>query len=177
MLKVIVLLGKGRSGKDYLAKKLIKDLGCTRHAFADDLKEIYCYSHPLSVEEIEADKENHRQGLINLAENTLKKYDPAFFGKRFLTKALNPNFAAKDDFWVITDARYKGEYDFVRDHPSVASVSIGVTWPQKEIEGCGYELHDERVMAEITNEFGADVYETQYQYILTTIKQLFAIGG
>ena len=101
--KIIVLSGKQYSGKDTVAKILLKKLsGFKRVGIGDAIKLEYSRRTGLSVEEIEKNKANYRPDLINLG---------------------NEGRAISDTFWlnalleiegnlIIPDMRLKKEYAF-----------------------------------------------------------------
>lgn len=138
-LGVMGFSGRARTGKDSLcAHYCSMDRRIVRYAFADELKKVYCEMAFITLEELEQNKEFHRQGLIDLAELELKVGNPGYFGTRFVEKVLGGDFAGK--LVIITDFRYPAEteavhwycrdekipFQLIRVHrPSVARIKCG----------------------------------------------------
>lgn len=168
MKLLIGLTGKARTGKDYLGAKLAEVLSFPSHAFAADLKDIYCAGHEISRVELEADKETHRQGLIDLSEKHLKKYDGAFFAKRFLDKIAMPEY--KFNHWIITDFRYQAEYEHLRDQTDIFLFLIRVEDEQHSIENCGYALEKANVDYTFYNDHDPQVFELRFQKLISHLQ-------
>jgi len=165
---IVGLTGKARSGKDYLATELNKSLGFSRHAFADDLKDIYCAGHNIGREELEKYKETHRQGLIDLSENHLKKYNREFFADRFMDKVKFLN--KEKDAWIITDFRYREEYQKLYIDENINLVMVEVVWEEHSLEGCGYQLDQVYKNKLFMNTDNKELFELRLQNLIGYIE-------
>lgn len=113
--KIIFLLGLSRSGKDTVGQ-MLADKGYTRVAFADSLKEEYAKTNGIDVSVLQIqgpEKEKHRGGLIELAEDR-KKINP----NHWLEAAFKP-YLTEEGFFkeglklVVTDFRRINEIEWI----------------------------------------------------------------
>ena len=103
---LIIFSGKQYSGKDTAAKILMEAMPTFRRcAMGDIIKIEYAQQHGLTYEEIEANKANYRQGLIDLG-NWGRNQSPDYW--------LDKIVAQKGDI-VVTDVRIKHEYEIDLD--------------------------------------------------------------
>ena len=99
---LIIFSGKQYSGKDTAAKILMEAMPTFRRcAMGDIIKIEYAQQHGLTYEEIEANKANYRQGLIDLG-NWGRNQSPDYW--------LDKIVAQQGDI-VVTDVRIKHEYE------------------------------------------------------------------
>lgn len=98
----IAITGKARSGKDALAKYLIKKYGYTRYAFADELKH---YFHEILGDT----NEKPREGYIWFGQ-TMRERDPYVWINKLFEKVGRENPAKI----VITDCRQPNEFERLR---------------------------------------------------------------
>lgn len=102
---LIGIAGKQYSGKDVLARLLLEKLPHFQQVpLAGAIKEVYASQQGLSLEEIEANKAQHRPGLIALGDWG-RRQDPDYWLKRALAKP-GPK--------IISDVRLKREYDLLK---------------------------------------------------------------
>lgn len=102
MKRLIVISGKQYSGKDTVAKILLEELNTfKRIGIGDAIKIMYGKQNGLTYDEIEADKANHRTGLIELGDWG-RRQDPDYW--------LNVILKMKEDI-IVPDLRLKHELD------------------------------------------------------------------
>lgn len=139
---IVAFSGRAGVGKDLLCCHYQRmDKRVMRYAFADDLKVVYCQRAGITLEELEDNKEFHRQGLIDLAELDLKVGNPAYFGDRFVDKAMQGLFGGK--LVNITDCRYPAETITVQEFARVKGIPfslIRVHRPSIARINCGWSL-------------------------------------
>ena len=105
--KIIVFSGKQFSGKDTVAKILLENFkSFKRIGIADAIKMQYAQKTGLSLEEIEQNKSQYRQDLIELGD----------WGR-----AQNPDYwlnsiIAYEGNTIVTDIRVKHELDLFKEH-------------------------------------------------------------
>ena len=104
--KIITFSGKQYSGKDTAAKILMEALpDYKRCAMGDIIKIEYGKLHGLSYEEIEANKAQYRQGLIDLG-NWGRQQSPNYWLEKIIEQEGNI---------VVTDVRIKHEYNIFKN--------------------------------------------------------------
>ena len=100
--RIITFSGKQYSGKDTAAKILMEELpNFKRCAMGDIIKIEYGKIHNLTYEEIEQNKAQYRQGLIDLG-NWGRSQAPDYWLKKIIEQEGNI---------VVTDVRIKFEYE------------------------------------------------------------------
>lgn len=100
--RIITFSGKQYSGKDTAAKILIDSMPEFRRcAMGDIIKIEYGRLNNLTYEEIEANKAQYRQGLIDLG-NWGRKQSPDYWLQKIIEQEGNI---------VVTDVRIKHEYE------------------------------------------------------------------
>ena len=105
-MTIITFSGKQYSGKDTAAKILMEILpNYKRCAMGDIIKIEYGKLHNLSYEEIEANKAQYRQGLIDLG-NWGRKQSPDYWIQKIIDQ--------EGDI-VVTDVRIKHEYEVFKN--------------------------------------------------------------
>ena len=103
--KIITFSGKQYSGKDTAAKILMDALpDYKRCAMGDIIKLEYGKLHNLSYEEIENNKAQYRQGLIDLG-NWGRSQSPDYWLEKIISQ---------EGKIVVTDVRIKHEYDIFK---------------------------------------------------------------
>ena len=109
--KIIVFSGKQFSGKDTIAKIILQRFpSFKRIGIADAIKMRYSKKTGLSLEEIEKNKSQYRQDLINLGDWG-RAQSPDFW--------LN-SIIAYDGDTIVTDIRMKHELDKFRSNSALA---------------------------------------------------------
>lgn len=105
MKKLIAFSGKQYSGKDTAAKILMEELqDYKRCAMGDIIKIEYGRIHNLTYEEIETNKAQYRQGLIDLG-NWGRSQSPDYWIQKIIQQEGNI---------VVTDMRIKHEYNIFK---------------------------------------------------------------
>ncbi|KAL9823287.1 phosphomevalonate kinase [Geothlypis trichas] len=110
---VLLLSGKRKSGKDFVAEELRSRLGpdvCTILRLSGPLKEQYAKEHGLDFERLldaSAYKERFRQDMIRWGEEK-RRADPGFFCRAAVRGALQP-------VWVVSDTRRLSDVEWFRD--------------------------------------------------------------
>lgn len=108
---IIIFSGKQYSGKDTAAKILMEAMpNFKRCAMGDIIKIEYAKQHNLTYEEIEANKADYREGLIELG-NWGRQQSPDYWLKKII--------AQKGDI-VVTDVRIKHEYEVFKQAGAIA---------------------------------------------------------
>ena len=134
---IIIFSGKQYSGKDTAAKILMEAMPSFRRcAMGDIIKIEYAQMHNLTFEEIEANKANYRQGLIDLG-NWGRSQSPDFW--------LDKIVAQKGDI-VVTDVRIKHEYEVFK---KAGAISIRVDADRDIREKRGGKLVGENDITEV----------------------------
>lgn len=109
--KIIVFSGKQFAGKDTVAKVLLEKFkSFKRIGIADAIKLKYSAQTGLSIEEIEKNKSQYRQDLINLG-NWGRAQDPDYWLNSIIEYEGNT---------IVTDIRMKHELDVFRSYGAFA---------------------------------------------------------
>lgn len=109
--KIIIFSGKQYSGKDTLAKILLENMPeYHRCAMGDIIKLEYGRQHNLTYEEIEKNKAQYRQGLIDLGNWGRSQSDDYWLKK----------IIAEDGNIMVTDVRVPFEYETFKNAGAVA---------------------------------------------------------
>ncbi|NP_001232571.1 phosphomevalonate kinase [Taeniopygia guttata] len=109
---VLLLSGKRKSGKDFVAEELRSRLGpdvCTILRLSGPLKEQYAKEHGLDFQRLldaSAYKEEFRQDMIRWGEEK-RRADPGFFCRAAVQGALQP-------VWVVSDTRRLSDVEWFR---------------------------------------------------------------
>ena len=110
---LIIFSGKQYSGKDTAAKILMEAMpNFRRCAMGDIIKIEYAQKHGLTYEEIEANKADYRQGLIDLG-NWGRQQSPNYWLEKII--------AQKGDI-VVTDVRIKHEYEVFKKAGAISII-------------------------------------------------------
>ena len=134
---IIIFSGKQYSGKDTAAKILMDAMPDFRRcAMGDIIKIEYAKEYGLSYEEIEANKAQYRQGLIDLG-NWGRSQSPDYW--------LNKIIAQKGNI-VVTDVRIMHEYEVFK---SAGAISIRVEASRDIREQRGGKLIGEDDVTEV----------------------------
>ncbi|KAM6331069.1 phosphomevalonate kinase [Alca torda] len=110
---VLLLSGKRKSGKDFVAEELRSRLGpdvCTVLRLSGPLKEQYAKDHGLDFQRLldaSAYKETYRQDMIRWGEEK-RRADPGFFCRTAVEGAAQP-------VWVVSDTRRLSDVEWFRD--------------------------------------------------------------
>lgn len=136
-MRIIEVAGFARSGKDYVSEKLenaLKEKGykVQRFALADKLKEFVCILFNISLEELNALKNSEdrfclsgttmRQILQRLGTDIfVKQVDELFWIKQF-KQQIKP----ETDFVILTDFRYRSEYESMQEFDPITLLVKGV---------------------------------------------------
>ena len=135
--KIITFSGKQYSGKDTAAKILMEALpDYKRCAMGDIIKIEYGKLHGLSYEEIEANKAQYRQGLIDLG-NWGRQQSPNYWLEKIIEQEGNI---------VVTDVRIRHEYNIFKN---AGAITIRVEANRDIRESRGGKLIGENDVTEI----------------------------
>lgn len=116
--KIIIFSGKQYSGKDTLAKILLENMPeYHRCAMGDIIKLEYGRKHNLTYEEIEKNKAQYRQGLIDLG-NWGRSQSNDYWIKKIIAESGNI---------MVTDVRVPYEYETFK---AAGAISIRVECPR-----------------------------------------------
>ncbi|XP_031462285.1 phosphomevalonate kinase [Phasianus colchicus] len=122
---VLLLSGKRKSGKDFVAAEIQKRLGsdvCTVLRLSGPLKERYAQEHGLDFQRLldaSAYKEQYRQDMIRWGEEK-RRADPGFFCRTAVQGAAQP-------VWVVSDTRRLSDVEWFRDAYGDAVLTVRVT--------------------------------------------------
>lgn len=122
---VLLLSGKRKSGKDFVAAEIQKRLGpdvCTVLRLSGPLKEQYAQEHGLDFQRLldaSAYKERYRQDMIRWGEEK-RRADPGFFCRSAVRGAAQP-------VWVVSDTRRLSDVEWFRDAYGDAVLTVRVT--------------------------------------------------
>lgn len=134
---IIIFSGKQYSGKDTATKILMEAMpNFKRCAMGDIIKIEYAKQHNLTYEEIEANKADYREGLIELG-NWGRQQSPDYWLKKII--------AQKGDI-VVTDVRIKHEYEVFKQ---AGAIAIRVDADRNIREARGGKLVGENDVTEI----------------------------
>lgn len=135
--KIITFSGKQYSGKDTAAKILMEELpDFKRCAMGDIIKLEYGKIHNLTYEEIEQNKAQYRQGLIDLG-NWGRSQSPDYWLKKIIEQEGNI---------VVTDVRIKFEYETFK---KAGAITIRVEADRSIREARGGKLIGEDDVTEV----------------------------
>ena len=135
--KIITFSGKQYSGKDTAAKILMEELpDFKRCAMGDIIKIEYGKIHNLTYDEIEQNKAQYRQGLIDLG-NWGRSQSPDYWLKKIIEQECNI---------VVTDVRIKHEYNTFKN---AGAISIRVEADRAIREARGGKLIGEEDVTEV----------------------------
>lgn len=144
---IIIFSGKQYSGKDTAAKILMEEMPHFRRcAMGDIIKIEYGKLHNLSFEEIEMNKAQYRQGLIELG-NWGRQQSPDYWIQKIISQTGDI---------VVTDVRVKHEYNTFKD---AGAISIRVNADREIRELRGGKLVGENDVTEIDLD---DIQEWDY---------------
>ena len=122
---IIIFSGKQYSGKDTAAKILMEAMPeFKRCAMGDIIKIEYGRLNNLTYDEIEANKAQYRQGLIELG-NWGRKQSPDYWIKKIIEQEGNI---------VVTDVRVKHEYDVFKSAGAI-SIRINASRDVRQLRG------------------------------------------
>jgi len=117
--RIIIFSGKQYSGKDTLAKIMLQNMPeFHRCAMGDIIKLEYGRQHNLTYEEIEQNKSQYRQGLIDLGNWGRSQSDDYWIKK----------IIAEEGNIMVTDVRVPFEY---KTFKSAGAISIRVECPRE----------------------------------------------
>lgn len=109
--KIIIFSGKQYSGKDTAAKIMLAEMpNFKRCAMGDIIKITYGKTKNLTYDEIEKNKAQYRQDLINLG-NWGRAQDPDYWLKKILEQ---------DGNIIVTDVRVPHEYEVFKAAGAIA---------------------------------------------------------
>ena len=167
--KIIIFSGKQYSGKDTAAKILLEKLPVYRRcAMGDIIKIEYGKMHNLTYEEIEANKNLYRQGLIDLG-NWGRRQSPDYWLEKIISQ---------EGRIVVTDVRIKHEYEIFKN---AGAISIRVEADRDLRESRGGKLIGEDDVTEIDLDDIQDWnfvldnntdYETLKENVLKIVEQI-----
>lgn len=135
--RIITFSGKQYSGKDTAAKILMEAMPeFKRCAMGDIIKIEYGKLNNLTYEEIEANKTQYRQGLIDLG-NWGRQQSPDYWLQKIIEKDGNK---------VVTDVRIKHEYEVFK---KAGAITIRVEADREIRESRGGKLIGEDDVTEV----------------------------
>ena len=168
--KIITFSGKQYSGKDTAAKILMDALpDYKRCAMGDIIKLEYGKLHNLSYEEIENNKAQYRQGLIDLG-NWGRRQSPDYWLEKIISQ---------EGKIVVTDVRIKHEYDIFK---KAGAITIRVEAEREIREQRGGKLIGEDDVTEVDLDNIQDWdfvidnnkdYETLKRNVLQIVSELY----
>ncbi|MCM1002979.1 MAG: hypothetical protein NC408_01410 [Candidatus Gastranaerophilales bacterium] len=167
--QIIIFSGKQYSGKDTAAKILMEAMPEYRRcAMGDIIKLEYGKQNNLTYEEIEKNKAQYRQGLIDLG-NWGRQQSPDYWLEKII---------AQEGYKVVTDVRIKHEYEIFK---SAGAISIRVEADRDIRESRGGKLIGEDDVTEVDLDNIQDWdfvidnnkdYETLKKHVLEIVEKL-----
>ena len=167
--KIIIFSGKQYSGKDTAAKILMEAMpNYRRCAMGDIIKIEYGKLNNLTYEEIEANKSQYRQGLIDLG-NLGRMQSPDFWLDKIISQ---------EGSIVVTDVRVKHEYETFKN---AGAIAIRINAERELREARGGKLIGENDVTEVDLDNIQDWdyiidnnkdYETLKQNVLKIVEEL-----
>ena len=146
--KIIIFSGKQYSGKDTLAKILLENMPDYRRcAMGDIIKLEYGRQHGLTYEEIEKNKSQYRQGLIDLGNWGRSQSDDYWIKK----------IISEDGNIMVTDVRVPFEYETFK---KAGAIAIRVECPREIREKRGTLVGENDI-----TEVGLD-HITDWNYVI-----------
>ncbi|KAK9891078.1 hypothetical protein WA026_013401 [Henosepilachna vigintioctopunctata] len=146
--KILLLSGKRKSGKDFLAEKLKSILGedCTVLRISEPIKKHYAEKCGVNFKELLGDgpfKEKYRKEMIVWGEQ-IRAEDPGYFCR------LVCKNAQKTAFWIISDIRRKSDIHFFEQNygNKMKSVRINTSKEIRESRGWVYTIGVDDVQSE-----------------------------
>ena len=134
--RIIIFSGKQYAGKDTVAKIMLKAMPDFRRcAMGDIIKLTYGREHNLTYEEIENNKSQYRQDLINLG-NWGRSQSPDYWLEKII---------AQDGNIMVTDVRVPHEYEVFKNAGAIA-IRVEAT---REIRASRGELIGENDVTEV----------------------------
>ncbi len=123
--KIIIFSGKQYSGKDTAAKIMLAEMpDFKRCAMGDIIKITYGKTKNLTYDEIEKNKAQYRQDLINLG-NWGRAQDPDYWLKKILEQ---------DGNIIVTDVRVPHEYEVFKAAGAIA-IRVNATRETRSMRG------------------------------------------
>ena len=135
---IIVISGKRKSGKDFVALKLSEQIGidqCNILHLSAPLKRQYADLHGLNYNDLLSSsqyKETYRKSMILWGENQRKK-DKFFFCKLCVQEASKP-------VWIVADARRPVDIEFFRSNFQNCTVFVRIAASDKTRASRGWEF-------------------------------------
>ena len=168
--KIITFSGKQYSGKDTAAKILMDALpDYKRCAMGDIIKLEYGKLHNLSYEEIENNKAQYRQGLIDLG-NWGRSQSPDYWLEKIISQ---------EGKIVVTDVRIRHEYDIFKKAGAI-TIRVEAERGIREQRGCKLIGEDDVTEVDLDNiqdwDFVIDNnkdYETLKRNVLQIVSKLY----
>lgn len=167
--RIITFSGKQYSGKDTAAKILIEAMPeFKRCAMGDIIKIEYGRLNGLTYEEIEANKAQYRQGLIDLG-NWGRRQSPDYWLQKIIEQEGNI---------VVTDVRIKHEYETFKRAGAI-TIRVEADRDIREARGGALVGEDDVTEVDLDNiqdwDFLIDNntdYETLKNRVLTIVEEL-----
>ncbi|XP_054714347.1 phosphomevalonate kinase-like [Uloborus diversus] len=156
---IILLSGKRKAGKDYIASLLFQRFGtkdCTIIRLSGPLKERYALENNLDYEKLldSSDyKELHRAKMIQWGEEIRNK-DPAYFCRHAIVQAE----ARSKGIWVVSDARRKSDIDFFCKHFPEATMTIRINALEEIRKKRGWNFTEG--VDDVESECGLDTFDS-----------------
>lgn len=120
---IIVISGKRKSGKDFLANNIINTLGldkCTIIRLSSPIKQHFCVKYNMELTEMLSSssyKETIRKEMIAWGEEQ-RKMDPGVFCRMITEEAL----LSQNKVWIVSDARRLSDVEYFRSYASENNV-------------------------------------------------------
>lgn len=113
--KIVLISGKRKSGKDYVAEKLRLRLGngAAIARISHPIKSEYATKHDLDLQELLSDteyKEKHRKAMVEWSE-AVRAADHAFFIRKTID-SIPKSFP----IWIFSDIRRKTDMQYFESH-------------------------------------------------------------
>ncbi|OQV14436.1 putative Phosphomevalonate kinase [Hypsibius exemplaris] len=133
---VLILSGKRKSGKDFIASKLLLKFGeeiATIIRLSGPLKSEYAKAHSLDFDHLlsaEAYKEQHRGAMITWGEEK-RQQDPSHWCRL----ATAGQWVASKKVWIVSDARRPSDLVHFKVYPHVIRIRVECDEPTRRKRG------------------------------------------
>lgn len=116
-MQIVGLAGFAQVGKDTMGAHLVHNHGFTRVAMADKLKIDYCNQVGITIDQLAANKEEHRPAIVELSRQRKdESNDEAYWIKKLWEEVDNLPRSANI---VVTDVRYDFEVSWINANGGV----------------------------------------------------------
>ena len=167
-MKLILITGHAGEGKTTLSNKLSSHFGIKSYALADPLKDMAKALFELFEKTVSEDKKNMRKYYQQIGTEICRKT----FGEDIWCKALEERMDKTDTLAIISDIRFKNEYEYFKKRYETIFVRVyNPSFREEDVMKHSSETY--------INEFVPDIIYNWKQmnddYIFTLIEEKLSI--